>query len=254
MAKFNPFAKTKTDPQPTEIIEEVELMPDDSVAYFEEKLEEKEQNSAALLRNVTEKRNELKAIGANLEQEKAQRQNKKAEIQLKIKDLKEKQRQVAQQIALDQGDSQALENQLRELSIEIVSEEAKVSVYEDDITHFLPAGIKAELKAKMKNYEQAIEEYQTATRSGDLLAEIKEIIQALQVLEKKISNSMDVNGYIETPDKIISSYLKYFVSQKDLETVQAQQEQHKLENYFNVWLKNDTTQGFVEYAQYLDRL
>lgn len=253
MAKFNPFAKQKTETN-EQISEEVELMSDDSVAYFEEKIQEKQDQKSQLVSVLHEKQQVLKDIGINLEAEKRKRQIKKEEINSKIESLKEKQREIAQKLALENGDSKVLEKQLHEISVEIVSEQAKVSVYEDDVKYYLPPNLKTDLKNRMNEYQHSIESYRNEKQDDSLLKEIREVIEELKNVEKSIFQFIQSTDRIEEVKTIIKPYIKYFISTEDIESLFTNDNLDLLENYFEVWINGDSEQDFAQYSRYLMRL
>lgn len=247
MAKFNPFAKQKTE------TEEVELMSDDSVAYFEEKLQEKKDQENQLVSVLREKQQALKDIGVNLEAEKQKRQIKKEEIYSKIESLKEKQREIAQKLALENGNPKVLEKQLHEISVEIVSEQAKASVYEDDVKYYLPANLKGDLKNRMNEYQHSIGNYRNEKRDDSLLNEIREVIKELNEVEQRIIQFIRSTDRMEEAETIIKPYAQYFIATEDIESLFPNDRLYLLENYFKSWIDSDSEQSFTHYASHLMR-
>lgn len=252
MARFNPFAKNKSEKEV--IIEEVELMPDDSISYFEEKLQGKQEKERELASKIREKQRDLQSIGFNLEAEQQKRQTKKAEIDNKLEVLKQQQREIAQNIVLENGDSKKLEEELHKISVVILSEQAKATAYEAEAKLYLPTNIKQDLKHRINEYEQAIENYRVEKSITDLQKEIREVINSLQKLEEDINRFSGQKERIETVETLLKPYIGYFISQKDLETIFGNENQHLAENYFAVWINDDSSQDFNQYAYRLNHL
>lgn len=257
MASFNPFSKAKAKQEEVKAVteniegEEVEFLPNDSVVYFEEAFQEKQAKESELISAVREKQRGLESIGANLESEKQKRQAKKAEIENKLAGLKQKQREIAQNLALENGDSKKLEAQLHEISVEIVSEQAKVAVYEDEVKFYLPLNIKQDLKNRISEYDQAIRNYQSEKHAADLVEEIRAIIKSLSDLEGEILQSKHNIVRVEQTEKLIKPYIGYFISPEDTEHIFGKGNQDLVENYFKHWINDDSSKDFTQYARYL---
>lgn len=254
MASFNPFSKAKIKPEKEENIEgieEVEFMPADSVEYFEEAFQEKQAKEREFASTMREKQRALQAIGENLEAEKRKRHEKKVEIDRKIEVLKQNQREIAQNIASEKGNPEKLESELHKISVEILSEQAKTAVYEDEVKFYLPPNIQQDLKNRINEYDQAVQNYRVEKSNLDLLDEIREVIKSLKNLEEVILRSKGQEERFEKVETLIKPYLRYFISQEDLENIFRSGNQDLAENYLQHWIKEDSGQDFKEYARYL---
>lgn len=249
MSNFNPYAKKTT--QQVEEFEEVELMAYDSVEYFKEKAVERQQNILNAKRLV-EERKQLIANSFKVAEEATKKaKEKQNEILEEIQELREEQKNIAKQITTGADDSGKLEKKLTDISLKIISAEAKVTAFDGNLNINITPELKLEIKKHLQEYDAALNEYRNVRKHTSLIDEIEIVIKELKEIKESISNF-----YTTDPDnsqKIIKQFAKYFITEDLIEKIGIS-DRDILENYFEVWLKTDTNYTFLEYANYLNSL
>lgn len=258
MAKLNPFAKQKETE--TTIVEEsitgveeaeITLAPDSSVAYFKEKMFEMKNEEIQANRKAQEKRRELINVLKTLDDEKQKRETKKQEILQKVETLKEEQRKVARDLSLNVGDTGELEKKLNDLSVAILSEQAKAEAFNEHPRLYLPEETRTKIKRAVNEFDTADDEYQQIKGDNRLLNEISQVIRELERIQETLVPHHWGGTRRETGSKIIESYVDYFISEQESEALFNGENESFKENYFATWLTSDSDQTFAQYAKYL---
>lgn len=258
MASFNPFSKTKAKQEVehvenTEEVEEVELMPTDSVEYFEDRLyqlKNREQKT-----KFAESAAAIKQFFNKLSTEKAKHEAEQAKLEGQLKLLEAQQKEKARELISESDATKKAkkEKDLHQISVQVLTIKARIDVHQDVVFLNDREENRLELKKLFENYRAAGTAVNDRSPITAELDNIRSVIDSLKQVENDLMFELSHSGYTNDTFPLYEQYYKEFVDESLIEALRRTETAPRTvsRNYgkelFEEWLSASANMSFEAY-------
>lgn len=260
MASFNPFAKKK-DGEPSivveqeiEALEEVELMPMDSVEYFEDKLIQIENRETKA--KLKESKETIQQFFKKLSDEKTQHDAERAKLEEQLKLLEEQQKDKARELILeyDATEKEKKEKELHQISVQILTLKARIEVYQNVAFLNDREENRMELKQLFENYRAAGIAVIDKRPISEELESIRSVIKELERIEEAFVRELRYTPYSSSDFPLHEQYYKGFVDESLVEELRRTEKGYNDpakygKELFEKWLNTNINISFEAFLQ-----
>lgn len=259
MAGFNPFSKTKAKPEAEHLenieeVEEVELMPNDSVEYFEDKLDQLKNRKEKV--GFAESKAAIQQFFKRLSDEKAQHAAEQVKLEEQLKSLEVQQKDKARELILEADATKKAkkEKELHQISVQVLTVKARIDVYQNAAFLNDREENRMELKKLFKNYRAAGTAVNDSTPISVELDSIRSVIKELKRIEEALLNELSFTGYSSSDFPLYEQYYKEFADESLVEKLRRTEKgfidpaRHGKE-LFEKWLNTNSNISFEAFLQ-----
>ncbi|WP_016991697.1 hypothetical protein [Lysinibacillus boronitolerans] len=260
MASFNPFAKKKEDELPVtiesefEAVEEVELMPTDSVEYFEDKLDQLKNREQKT--KFAESKAAIQQFFQKLSTEKAEHEAERTKLEGQLKSLEAQQKDKARELILEADATKKAkkEKELHQISVQVLTVKARIDVYQNVAFLNDREENRLELKKLFENYRAAGTAVNDSSPISAELDSIRSVIKELKRIEEALLSELSYTGYSSRDFPLYEQYYKEFADESLVEELRRTEKGYPDpakygKELFEKWLSTNPNISFEAFLQ-----
>lgn len=259
MASFNPFAKKNEVPpvvvEPEmEVVEEVELMPTDSVEYFEDKLDQLKNREQKT--KFAESKAAIQQFFNKLSTEKAEHEEERAKLEGQLKSLEAQQKEKARELILEADATKKAkkEKELHQISVQVLTVKTRIDVYQNAAFLNDREENRLELKKLFENYRASGAAVNDRTPISAEVDSIRSVIKELQRIEEALLNESSFTGYTSHDFPLYEHYYKEFADESLVEELRRTERGYTDpakygKELFEKWLNTNPNISFEAFLQ-----
>lgn len=259
MASFNPFAKKNEAPpvvvEPEmEVVEEVELMPTDSVEYFEDKLDQLKNREQKT--KFAESKAAIQQFFNKLSMEKAEHEAERAKLEGQLKSLEAQQKEKARELILEADATKKTkkEKELHQISVQVLTVKTRIDVYQNAAFLNDREENRLELKKLFENYRASGTAVNDRTPISAEVDSIRSVIKELQRIEEALLNESSFTGYTSHDFPLYEHYYKEFADESLVEELRRTERGYTDptkygKELFEKWLNTNPNISFEAFLQ-----